>query len=40
LISGDNDTAGFKVQALTAAVIHIADCPASMERTMLQAMDR
>ena len=40
VISGGNDTADFKVQALTAAGIHIADSPASLGRTMLQAMGR
>ena len=40
VISGGNDTADFKVQALTAAGIHVADSPASLGRTMLQAMGR
>ena len=40
VISGGNDTADFKVQALTEAGIHVADSPASLGRTMLEAMGR
>ena len=40
VISGGNDTADYKVQALTEAGIHVADSPASLGRTMLEAMGR
>ncbi len=38
VISGGNDTAAFKVEALKAAGIHIADSPASLGSTMLKAI--
>ncbi|MDE1149548.1 MAG: succinate--CoA ligase subunit alpha [Azospirillaceae bacterium] len=37
VISGGNDTADFKVEALRAAGIHVADSPASLGSTMLKA---
>ncbi len=40
VISGGNDTAAFKVEALKAAGIHVADSPASLGSTMLKAMGR
>ncbi|ASG21263.1 MULTISPECIES: succinate--CoA ligase subunit alpha [Azospirillaceae] len=38
VISGGNDTADFKVEALRAAGIHVADSPASLGSTMLKAL--
>jgi succinyl-CoA synthetase alpha subunit len=38
VISGGNDTADFKVEALKMAGIHVADSPASLGSTMLKAM--
>ncbi|MFC7333652.1 succinate--CoA ligase subunit alpha [Rhodocista pekingensis] len=38
VISGGNDTADFKVDALRAAGVHVADSPASLGSTMLKAM--
>jgi succinyl-CoA synthetase alpha subunit len=38
VISGGNDTAAFKIEALKAAGIHVADSPASLGSTMLKAM--
>jgi len=38
VISGGNDTADFKVEALRAAGVHVADSPASLGSTMLKAM--
>ena len=38
VISGGNDTADFKVEAMRAAGIHVADSPASLGSTMLKAM--
>ena len=38
VISGGNDTADFKVEAMRSAGIHVADSPASLGSTMLKAM--
>ena len=38
VISGGNDTADFKVEAMRAAGIHVADSPAALGSTMLKAM--
>ncbi|WP_445680012.1 succinate--CoA ligase subunit alpha [Radicibacter daui] len=38
VISGGNDTAAYKIEALKAAGIHVADSPASLGSTMLKAM--
>jgi succinyl-CoA synthetase alpha subunit len=38
VISGGNDTAAFKVEALKAAGIHVADSPATLGSTMLKVM--
>jgi succinyl-CoA synthetase alpha subunit len=38
VISGGNDTADFKVEALKMAGIHVADSPASLGSTMLKAL--
>ena len=38
VISGRNDTADFKVEALKLAGIHVADSPASLGSTMLKAL--
>jgi succinyl-CoA synthetase alpha subunit len=38
VISGGNDTAEFKVAAMKAAGIHVADSPAALGSTMLKAM--
>ncbi|HYC06142.1 MAG TPA: succinate--CoA ligase subunit alpha [Azospirillaceae bacterium] len=38
VISGGNDTAEFKVEALKRAGIHVSDSPASLGSTMLKAM--
>jgi len=38
VISGGNDTADFKVEALKLAGIHVADSPASLGSTMLKAL--
>src|SRR5689334_15291726 len=38
VISGGNDTADFKVEALRAAGIHVADSPASLGSTMLKVL--
>jgi succinyl-CoA synthetase alpha subunit len=38
VISGGNDTADFKVDAMRAAGIHVADSPAALGSTMLKAM--
>jgi succinyl-CoA synthetase alpha subunit len=38
VISGGNDTAEFKVEALKRAGIHVADSPAALGSTMLRAM--
>jgi succinyl-CoA synthetase alpha subunit len=38
VISGGNDTADFKVEAIRSAGIHVADSPASLGSTMLKAM--
>jgi len=38
VISGGNDTADFKIEALKAAGIHVADSPAVLGQTMLKAM--
>jgi succinyl-CoA synthetase alpha subunit len=38
VISGGNDTADFKVEAMKAAGIHVADSPASLGSTMLKAL--
>ena len=38
VISGGNDTAEFKVEALRAAGIHVADSPAALGDEMLKAM--
>ena len=38
VISGGNDTADFKVEALKVAGIHVADSPASLGSTMLKAL--
>ncbi|MFM2044304.1 MAG: succinyl-CoA synthetase, alpha subunit [Pseudomonadota bacterium] len=38
VISGGNDTADFKVEALKAAGVHVADSPASLGSTMVKAM--
>ncbi|HYD97976.1 MAG TPA: succinate--CoA ligase subunit alpha, partial [Alphaproteobacteria bacterium] len=38
VISGGNDTADFKIEFMKSAGIHVADSPASLGSTMLQAM--
>jgi succinyl-CoA synthetase alpha subunit len=38
VISGGNDTADFKVEALRAAGVHVADSPASLGSQMLKAL--
>jgi succinyl-CoA synthetase alpha subunit len=38
VISGGKDTAGHKIEALKAAGIHVADSPAALGETMLQAL--
>jgi succinyl-CoA synthetase alpha subunit len=38
VISGGNDTAEFKVEAMRAAGIRVADSPAALGSTMLKAM--
>jgi len=38
VISGGNDTADFKIEALKAAGIHVADSPAVLGQTMLKAL--
>ena len=40
VISGGNDTAEFKVEALKRAGIHVAESPAALGSTMLKAMQR